>query len=166
MEAVMQCVVGDSLLDVGCRDGTFSLTYAREHPDVKVVGFDTDASAVDYANAQAVKLGLDNCTFFQVSIFDGFGPTTLGTFDTVVCAETLEHLPPNRVQEANDMLLKYTKKRSRLIITVPSGTHISDPGHLSTFSREMFHGQVDWLPECPFLWLAFKKDFGQEKTND
>ena len=157
MEAVMQCVVGDSLLDVGCRDGTFSLTYAREHPDVKVVGFDTDASAVDFANLQAIAHGLDNATYFQVSIFDSFGPTTLGSFSTVVCMETLEHLPQNRVQEANDMLLRYTKKRSRLIITVPANRHISDEDHKRLFYREELHGRVTWI-DVPFLWLGYYVD--------
>ncbi len=162
MQAVMDCVIGDSCLDVGCRDGTFSLTLAQAHPEMRVIGIDTDASSVDYANSKAIELGIPNATFFQISIFDTFGVTTLGTFDTVVCMELLEHLPPNRVQEANDMLLKYTKKRSRLIITVPSGTHISDPDHHSTFWREMYHGQVTWLTDMPFLWLGFYKDFDSE----
>ena len=163
MQAVMDKAVGDSCLDMGCRDGTFSLTLAQAHPQMRVIGADTDASAVAWANNKAIELGLDNATFFQVSVFDDFGPNTLGTFSTVVCMETLEHLPPNRVHEANDKLLKYLKSKGRLIITVPSGSHISDPDHHTKFYREMFHGGVTWITEMPLIWLGWYKDFGETK---
>ena len=160
MEAVKNCVIGPDVLSVGSRDGTFELTLAREHPDWKVVGIDIDLKSVDYANSKAIELGIPNATFFQVSIFDTFGVTTLGTFSTVVCMETLEHIPQERQQEANNMLGRYLKERGRIIITVPASSHISDEGHVSMFYREQFHSHVTWIPDMPFLWLGFYKDFG------
>lgn len=162
MQAVMDCVKGPDVISVGCRDGTFELTLAREHSDWKVVGIDIDLKSVDYANSKAIELGIPNATFFQVSIFDTFGANTLGTFDSCIAMEVLEHLPQERQQEANNNLGKYLKKRGRIIITVPASSHISDEGHITTFYREMFHGHVTWIPDIPFLWLGFYRDFGDK----
>ena len=151
-EAVLDCLLGDSVLSLGCRDGTFELRAAQENPNWRVVGIDTDASAITWANEQAVKMGIENVVFHTMDLFDA---PNLGTFQTVVVMEVLEHLPPNRIDEAFNLALGMANKR--LIITTPANTHISDEDHKSVFFREQFHGKpnLTWIPTMPWLWLGF-----------
>ena len=151
-EAVLDCLLGDSVLSLGCRDGTFELRAAQENPNRRVVGIDTDASAITWANEQAVKTGIENVVFHTMDLFDA---PNLGTFATVVVMEVLEHLPPNRIDEAFNLALGMANKR--LIITTPANTHISDEDHKSVFVREQFHGKpnLTWIPTMPWLWLGF-----------
>ncbi len=155
LEAVLDCVIGDSLCDLGTRDGTFPLRVAWENPNRRVVGIDTDEKGIAWANEQAIKLGLEN---FVAHTMDLFNAASLGTFDTIVLMEVLEHLDPKRVEEAFDLALGMATKR--LIITVPSSTHISDPDHRTVFYREMFHGRpgLHWVVGCPYIWAAFYVD--------
>jgi len=161
LESAMNAVVGPDILDVGTRDGTFALTLAQLHPEFNVTGFDTDASSIAWANQKADELGLTNVTFYELDIFDPKTKAVLGehTYDTVLIMETLEHLPPNRVQEANDIAESLVKKGGRIIFTVPANSHVSDPDHRTTFHREFIMGPDKvWLDGCPHLWIGWYSD--------
>src|SRR5437773_4497137 len=68
LQACLELWKGDSILDVGCRDGTLALTLAQAQPQLRITGVDSDASSIDWANTTAVKMGLDNCTFHTMDI--------------------------------------------------------------------------------------------------
>ena len=53
---------GAKVLDVGCGGGFPSLPMAIARPDLTVVGLDSTQKKVDYVNASAKLLGLDNLT--------------------------------------------------------------------------------------------------------
>src|SRR5947199_1244677 len=91
LEACLELVKGESVLDVGCRDGTLALTLAQAQPQSRITGVDSDASSIEWANTTAVKMGLDNCTFHTMDILDA---PSLGSFSTIYLLETLEHLDP------------------------------------------------------------------------
>lgn len=161
LQAALEAVQGKEILDVGCRDGTFILTLAREHPEINVTGFDTDASAIQWANETAVKLGLDNATFFVDDVTDPKLPWA-GRFDSVYCMETLEHVPVPLFQRAHQNVRSFVRPGGRLIVTVPANSHISDPDHKSIFYREIiFSNEPDliWLKDCPHLWIGFILEF-------
>jgi len=153
MSACMDALVDGSVLDLGCRDGTFALTLAKQYPKRRVVGIDLSEKDIAWANEQAIKMKLENCVFH---VMDLFNAPSLGKFDTVVFMETLEHLPPNRVDEAFNLALGMAEKR--FIVTVPANSHISDPDHKSVLYREQFHGRVKWIPDMPRIWLGFYID--------
>ena len=164
LQSALEMVRGIMILDVGCRDGTFSLTLARDHPEMTVHGFDTDASAVAWANTEAVKRGIANATYFTDDLLNPKLPWT-GAYDTVVCMETLEHLPPETVDPALQRTTTFLRPGGRLIMSVPANSHISDPDHKQMFYRETIHGQpgVVWSKTCPFLWLMWRIDRPKEK---
>ena len=152
-ESISNVIVGDSLCDLGCRDATLSLTYARDHPKVRVVGVDLSED-IDWANMMAAKLGIDNFVGMKMDLFDA---ESLGQFDTVVISEVLEHLPPNRVEEAYTLAQRMAKKR--LIVTTPANSHISDPGHKSVYYREQFlRDENHGILGMPHLWIGFYTD--------
>ena len=166
LEAALKVVNPYHVLDIGCRDGTFALTLAREHPDYFIHAFDTDASAIEWANRKAIELNLENATFWNDNLLD---PKLIpfGKFDTVYLMETLEHLPPDRIQQGYDTALKFLKPGGRLVVSVPANTHISDPDHHTVFYREAIHGQVrgaKWVSDCPFLWIMFRVDVPGETS--
>jgi len=155
LESAKELVVGNSLLDIACRDGTFSLTLARDNPAMRVVGFDTDASAITWANDEAVRRGIENATYFVYDLLDPQTQVALGQFDCVVIMETLEHLPPQRVEEGLSAARAFVKPGGRLIVSVPANSHISDPDHKTVFYREAIHGKVHWSETCPHLWMMY-----------
>ena len=161
LQAALNETRGSCVLDVGCRDGTFALTLARERPGITVHGIDTDASAILWASKTAEENKIENAVFW---IEDLLKPIALRAFkehfSTVVCMETLEHLPPESVPAAFDTLRSYCKKDGRLLISVPANSHISDPDHKTTFYREFFSktGKWNWVKECPWLWIMVVMD--------
>ena len=160
LQAAMDVVKGESILDIGTRDGTFALTLAQAHPQMRITGFDTDASSIAWANQKAEELNLKNATFYELNIFDPKTKAILGehAYDTVVLMETLEHLNPNRVQEAVNIAESFVKKGGRIIFTVPANSHISDEDHKQTFYREyIMSPDKVWL-DVPFLWIGWYSD--------
>ena len=161
MKAAMDAVKGESVLDIGTRDGTFPLTFAKAHPQMRITAFDTDASSIAWAINKADELKLTNVTLYELDIFDPKTKAILGehSYDSVVCMETLEHLNPNRVQEAVDIAQSFVKKGGRIIFSVPANSHVSDPDHKTTFYREhIMSSDKTWLPDCPYLWIAWFTD--------
>ena len=142
-----------AVLDVGCRDGTFALALARK--GIRVDGIDTDGTAVMAANEQAIREGLDRAIFFQQDVLAPAIPLT--HYPAVVCMELLEHLPDP--EKALAVLSRLVAPGGQLIISVPANTHISDPGHKTTFYREDLDKRIDgleWSPDCPHIWLMYR----------
>ena len=94
---------GRSALDIGARDGFISRLLAEHFP--KVTALDLDKPVIDHPQVECVK---GNITALQ------FGDSS---FDMVLCAEVLEHIPPHLLQIACGELARVTKEY--LIIGVP-----------------------------------------------
>ena len=155
-EAVEKLVKG-AVLDVGCRGGEFLLGLEPE-PRM-AVGIDIDSKYVAAANHAA--RDREAFSFIEEDI-TRIDPSAVGTFDTVVCMETLEHLTGDW-HPVLEKLYGAVAAGGRLVVTVPANTHISDPDHKTTFFREgLIHELPDlkWVPGMPHIWIGFYLDRG------
>lgn len=104
VETIIENVVGNKVIDVGCGRGYLSQKIASERK-VEVVA--TDFQILDelkkFSNPKYIEANIE-----QLPFEDNF-------FDTVVCTHTLEHII--NIQQAVSELRRVTKKR--LIIVVP-----------------------------------------------
>ncbi len=76
-------------LDFGC--GAGGLTYRVAGACREAVGLDLEEHKLDFARAQAGRLGVGNARFVG---YDGRAlPFADGSFDCVVCVDVVEHLP-------------------------------------------------------------------------
>jgi SAM-dependent methyltransferase len=74
------------ILDLACGDGTKWKTFLPSHPDMTVVGIDTDAAAI--GRGKAANAGLPN---LELRVADAQKPIE-GTFDAVVAMSAIEHV--------------------------------------------------------------------------
>jgi SAM-dependent methyltransferase len=125
---------GRRVLDLGCRDGALTSTFAEGN---EVVGVDADREAL----AEAEKLGIETCW----ADLDEPLPFEDASFDVVVAGELLEHLrdPRRLVGEARRVL----RPDGTLVASVPNAYRLKnrlrfllgrkpedDPTHLQMFS--------------------------------
>jgi len=127
---------GKRVLDLGCRDGSLTQYYAAGN---QVTGVDIDRQALELARD---RLGIATLWF---DLTQEPYPYEAASFDVIVAAEVLEHLPdPTRVvTEARRIL----KPGGAFIGSVPNGYHwrarmagpsdrgSEDPMHLQRFSH-------------------------------
>lgn len=95
---------GDRVLDIGCGWGGMAF-YLAQNFDVRVVGISLAQSQVDYAQARAIELGLEDRTRFELCDYR----TAEGSFDAIVSIGMLEHVGKASLTdmfEAVDRLLK------------------------------------------------------------
>src|SRR5438067_4375320 len=71
-----------SVLDVGCGLGGWAFELAQKYPDIEVIGIDSNAHMINYANGQARAGGLNNAQF---EVANALGPLDFpaGSFDLV-----------------------------------------------------------------------------------
>ncbi|NGZ05601.1 MAG: class I SAM-dependent methyltransferase [Magnetococcales bacterium] len=105
---------GQSVLDLGCRDGRLTRHYASGN---QVTGCDIDAQALQQA---AELYGIQTR---QVDL-NGSLPFASGAFDVVVLAEVLEHLPYPMVTLAE--IHRVLKPEGRFVGNVPLAYHLVD----------------------------------------
>lgn len=104
-----------SIIELGCFDGKL-LKYLDHKPE-RYIGFDANwEGGLDIARAKWY--GLDEFKFICASTIDEITLKPSDRFDVFVCMETLEHIPPDEVEN-------YLEKISRhldgyLFITVPN----------------------------------------------
>lgn len=133
---------GHTALDVGARDGHFSRLLADRYSEV--VALDLTKPNIDHLRIRCVAGNLLNLEFSDKS------------FDLVLCAEVLEHIPSTDLPQACKELARVT--RGYLLIGVPFKQdlrlnqttcrqcgHINPPwGHINRFDavrlRELFAG--------------------------
>ena len=94
---------GNSALDIGARDGYLSRRLAERFD--RVVALDLGAPAIDHPRIMAV------CGDARALAFDD------DTFDVVVCAEVLEHIPKPGLEQACDEIVRVAKRA--VVIGVP-----------------------------------------------
>lgn len=80
-----QCGTPRTIADIGCGDGYFSAMLAGNYTGSKVMGFDTDSTAIELANKQTG--GISNISFAEGDAFEH-----LEEADLIVAADVIEHL--------------------------------------------------------------------------
>ena len=95
------------ILDVGCADGTLTAKIAESLPKSKVTGLDLYKSAINYAKKRYPHLDFVVADARKMPFKNSY-------FDTVICVETLEHIPDNQkvVKEIHRVL----KRKGTLVI--------------------------------------------------
>lgn len=104
---------GTKILEVGCGIGGFCIFASKECEDV--TGIDIGKTRINMANKLRKSFGR------KVGFVVGdaqFLPFRDGSYDIIVCSETLEHIPDYR--KAFHELVRVTKKLGYVIITVPN----------------------------------------------
>ncbi|MBU7594571.1 glycosyltransferase [Metabacillus halosaccharovorans] len=143
------------VLEIGCANGDLSSVIAM-HAD-NHYGLDIDPIAIELARYKIHQYGLDNCYF---TLGDGTKLTySDNSFDTVVLAEVLEHVPDPKpfIEEA----VRVCKPGGTLLISVPKGYSIPDPDHVRIFTKnnledlvkDVTEYEVNWVTEVPSPWL-------------
>lgn len=111
-----------SVADFGCGSGSLADYYSGRY-----FGYDISDVAIDFAKASLRK----NADFYFADLSD---PELLlpDTFDTIVLAEVLEHVPNCSVMLKN--ALRHLRPNGRLIISVPNGDRVPDESHRREFT--------------------------------
>lgn len=111
---------GVRTLDAGCGSGWFALYLASRGNDVTGISFDDRANAA--AERRAAMMGYTKTRFVQGDLreLDQFGDG-LGTFDEIVCFETIEHIDDD-AKLIRDLAARLNPG-GRLFLTTPSDDH-------------------------------------------
>lgn len=155
---------GKKVLDIGCRDGVLTKTYAKGND---VLGLDIDDEALAIAERE---LGIKTK---QVDL-NGEWDVPENAFDVVVAGEVIEHLYfPELVLEKITAALKddgvllgsvpnafSLQNRVRLLLGKKGSTPLHDPTHINHFSHtelkellEKYFEEVRLYPEGNYAWL-------------
>ena len=100
----------DTFLDYGCGDGYLLSLVARILPRGNIVGYEPSPSM--YAVARQALGG-------EFDIIRDFAAIRNRSFDKIACLETMEHLPPKRLDEALRNLANILSPHGTLLISVP-----------------------------------------------
>lgn len=123
-------------LDAGCGSGAFTL-YAAKIGN-QAVGLSFDERNNEAARERAELLGIENVRFLECDLrkLDAF--QNIGTFDQIICFETIEHIMNDRKLVAD--LSQRLRPGGRLLLTTPFAhyktpfrdpiSEIEDGGHV------------------------------------
>ncbi|OIJ15124.1 SAM-dependent methyltransferase [Anaerobacillus alkalilacustris] len=129
------------VLDIACGSGYGGLMVAKErkHQIEEIIGVDIDKDALEYAKGQYYHPLL---TFKQGDVLDPMLPEKLGTFDTILSFETIEHVDDDELFMKN--MYNLLKPGGKLIISTPfgkgRGIPSGQPFHAHQLTKEEFQG--------------------------
>ena len=133
------------VLDIGCGTGTLADFYKLQY-----TGIDISSEAISMARNIRRKDADYICS--EVNEIDKFVDAK---FDTIVMAEFLEHLHENEFNF--EMIQKFCKADTRIIISVPNGDRIPDPTHMRTFTVPELRKKFAKLGKIQFHnWAGFR----------
>lgn len=129
---------GQSALDVGARDGYLSMRLSEHY--ASVTALDLEMPQIENPRIQCVKGDITKL------------PLPSGAFDLVLCAEVLEHIPPDGLRQACAELMRVSKKH--VLIGVPYRQDLREGrtscrscgrknppwGHVNSFDRAKLEG--------------------------
>jgi 2-polyprenyl-3-methyl-5-hydroxy-6-metoxy-1,4-benzoquinol methylase len=104
-----------SLLDVGCRQGHYSIRIARLYSDVKVRGIDVDGESVSVGESVRKALGLKNLSFEKEDVSSLHAEES---YDVVLLLQVMEHLVDDLTALRN--VHRVLRDTGILVITVPN----------------------------------------------
>lgn len=137
---------GARVLDAGCGSGRHLRALAKL-PDLKIVGIDRNAK--DVADALAGLKNMPDALSSDYCVTEADInelPFEDETFDCVICAEVLEHIPEH--EKALSELVRVLKPRGQLVVSVPryfsericwlisSEYHSNEGGHLRIYKKK------------------------------
>ena len=154
------------LLDFGCAHGHYCVNLAMRFPDIKITGYDLNASNIETAKEWVNNFKKNPSNTGPMPQFILGNETQVrGAYDMIIAAEVLEHVPdpPQTVVD----LLAHLEPGGTLLISVPYGPweaigYKDHPGwraHIHHFERrdlfEIFGYHKDYkliaLPHAPGL---------------
>jgi 2-polyprenyl-3-methyl-5-hydroxy-6-metoxy-1,4-benzoquinol methylase len=80
---------GLRVLDAGCGTGMGSMSVAKRHPEVEVIGIDLSDASLELARAAAKQRGLKNVTFHRASLLDA---ADFGSFQYIISSGVIHHM--------------------------------------------------------------------------
>tara|TARA_Y100000589_G_C27190419_1_gene644559 strand:- start:701 stop:1465 length:765 start_codon:yes stop_codon:yes gene_type:complete len=103
---------GETVLDVGCGNGTVALDIASKRPKCNFIGVDINNKNIDKANQLKLKYGIKNVNF----IFGDINSQGEINSDVIILSNILEHID-ERINFLNRLI--NTTKAKKYIIRVP-----------------------------------------------
>ena len=155
---------GKHVLDIGCRDGVLTRTYAEGNT---VLGLDIDGIALKQVEEE---LGIET----KLVDLNGEWGVTENAYDRVVAGEVIEHLyfPQKVIQKITTALREdgvllgsvpnafSLQNRLRLLFARKHNTPLADPTHINHFTYkelqellEEHFEEVKLYPEGNYAWL-------------
>jgi SAM-dependent methyltransferase len=138
---ILECRVGDSLLDVGSNLGHLPVLLSERAREMAVVGCDNRPESIASCEELAAAAGARVAWRLADLLAPDFAE--LGRFDTVTAVHVLEHLAEEELPAALAHLLGVTGRR--LIVAVPyEGTPQPLYGHRQAFTPEKLRSWGEW----------------------
>lgn len=103
----------DTLIDVGCGTGVLIEIVKKEHPNLKIIGFDPDVNALRIAKRRLSKAGL------QAEIIETFAenlPLPDSSIDIAFSTLVFHHLPKEIKQKAIAEIYRVLKPQGKIVI--------------------------------------------------
>jgi SAM-dependent methyltransferase len=125
--------VGKRVLDIGFGFGLILFSLDRSN---RIAGIELAQSAVEFARAQASRLGFRDSEFVHYG-GSGLLPLPDASYDLIVCSHVLEHVPDDRflLREIGRLLAP----GGRAFLNVPiNEEHFADPNHVRKYTPESF----------------------------
>lgn len=128
------------MLDIACGSGygTQMVTKVAKKNLAEVIGADVASDIIEYARG---RYHHPLISYVEADVLDKSLPTKLGTFDTILSFETIEHVENEQLFMQN--MYNLLNEGGTLIISTPfgegKGKPCWEPFHAHQFTKEEFH---------------------------
>lgn len=128
LKEVLADLTFDSVVDIGCGDGRLTREIRRWHPEVDLMGVDVSSRAIRMARAMnpAIRFEVEDLAEAELP----------SRFDLATMIEVLEHLPPDRLDEAMARTEEIVAPGGHLVVTIPSDQQPVEDKHHRHFSAD------------------------------
>ncbi|MED3645741.1 class I SAM-dependent methyltransferase [Halalkalibacterium halodurans] len=136
------------VLDIACGTGYGSVMVAktRKTEVAQVLGVDFDADVIHYAKQNYYH---PKVSFLVGDAMDPYLPNQIGTFDTILSFETIEHVKDDRL--FIERMRQLLKKDGTLVLSTPfgqgRGKPSDEPFHYHQLTEEEFRSLFDSFSE-------------------
>jgi 2-polyprenyl-3-methyl-5-hydroxy-6-metoxy-1,4-benzoquinol methylase len=149
LEFILQQVAAErlsSIVDIGCGDGRLTRELTERFPNLKIVGVDYSARAINLAKAMSPGI-----PFLNVDITQGGWDET---FDLAILMEVFEHVPPAVSEAFVGAVSRLLRPNGLIYVTVPHVNKPLEKAHFRHFSMNSltscFDGRFEVLQMLPF----------------